>query len=800
MPTQLTPYVWFNRDIENQVHEYDKQHHENLFLEALTQEDHPIVTCESLPSEIHVVTDSDTEDDDIKTDFRHAANALWKGSADDRSSDSTCLASQYHAIKHGKQMCKLNENQHLFGQSLDFDNSMMECFMAYGVRTEKDVHPKHFKSPGLIDAIRAETLHPVQIVLQVDSALGPSPAQLKSQGKPFIGVPLKHEDIEYREEIIGDLNKEDESQREAYFKAITDEMSSLSALTFAEVTLIPDDTDPTTTRFVLKVKKKADGSYWKHKARLVVRGFMQRVGLDFYTTFSPMSTLNSCRIVLATAIKHGIPCKHIDIPNAFIQEHAERDLYIELPKGLVLSKAIQQEARNRNKGSNCRVGLRLLKALYGLKQAPLLWNLRINDFFTKQGLVRQTADACLYKYERNGKFVLLSISVDDILVTGTDVDKIKSLQDELNKAFSIDINGVTKYCDVSDNVESFLGILVTGKCADGRIVLSCPSKIKEMIAEIEKDTDTTMHTLQSLSEESRNSAKLVSPLRDYIETHFARLVGKCIYMSITCRPDISVRVSKCARGMHKPESDHVRLMYNLLKYLNGTYDRGLVYEVDSPCSKMLTMYQETRQGQEAVAFLASSPCVAFSDANWADKDDSELRSTSGYTVHLFGCTVAWHTKRQTLTAASTMQAELIAAATCSDEVKWFHNVLSCSPLIFGSCGSIPIFVDNESALSIANHPKTTPKSKFLDLRLYRIRDYQRDGLIRPLWIPTKLNIADGFTKTLGKELFGQFVKLLGMSSLNRRRKHEESVSYLQVMKCELLERVVPVNRFFIMLD
>ena len=95
----------------------------------------------------------------------------------------------------------------------------------------------------------------------------------------------------------------------------------------------------------LKVKKKADGTYWKHKARLVVRGFMQRVGLDFYTTFSPMSTLNSCRIVLATAIKHRIPCKHIDIPNAFIQEHAERDLYIELPKGLVLSQAIQQDVK-----------------------------------------------------------------------------------------------------------------------------------------------------------------------------------------------------------------------------------------------------------------------------------------------------------------------------------------------------------------------------------------------------------------------------------------------------------------------
>ena len=47
------------------------------------------------------------------------------------------------------------------------------------------------------------------------------------------------------------------------------------------------------TKFVLKVKRKADGSYDKHKARLVVRGFLAKMGVDFYATFSPMSSLIS---------------------------------------------------------------------------------------------------------------------------------------------------------------------------------------------------------------------------------------------------------------------------------------------------------------------------------------------------------------------------------------------------------------------------------------------------------------------------------------------------------------------------
>ena len=60
------------------------------------------------------------------------------------------------------------------------------------------------------------------------------------------------------------------------------------------------------------------------------------------------------------------------------------------------------------------------------------------------------------------------------------------------------------------------------------------------------------------------------------------------------------------------------------------------------------------------------------------------------------------------------------------------SVLSASPEIFRKCKPVPIFVDNEAALSVANHPKTTPKSKFIDLREFRIRDYQQAGFVRPL--------------------------------------------------------------------
>mmetsp|Transcript_31428 Transcript_31428/g.97234 ORF Transcript_31428/g.97234 Transcript_31428/m.97234 type:complete len:117 (-) Transcript_31428:1301-1651(-) len=112
-----------------------------------------------------------------------------------------------------------------------------------------------------------------------------------------------------------------------------------------------------------------------------------------------------------------------------------------------LSKAARDALLQRNglpPGSDHRAGLRLLKALYGLKQAPLLWNLRIDKFFKSLGFVRQGADACLYKYVADDKFVLLSISVDDILVTGTHSSKIEELQQKLDEEFTITVNGETE--------------------------------------------------------------------------------------------------------------------------------------------------------------------------------------------------------------------------------------------------------------------------------------------------------------------------------------------------------------------
>ena len=56
------------------------------------------------------------------------------------------------------------------------------------------------------------------------------------------------------------------------------------------------------SRIVLKVKYRADGSFDKNKARLVARGFLARMGTDFFSTFSPMASLTAVRAMCSLAV------------------------------------------------------------------------------------------------------------------------------------------------------------------------------------------------------------------------------------------------------------------------------------------------------------------------------------------------------------------------------------------------------------------------------------------------------------------------------------------------------------------
>ncbi|KAJ7950679.1 Retrovirus-related Pol polyprotein from transposon TNT 1-94 [Quillaja saponaria] len=172
--------------------------------------------------------------------------------------------------------------------------------------------------------------------------------------------------------------------------AMVEEMKALSKNDTWELASLPHGKRAVGCKWVFTIKRKADGTIKRYKARLVARGFTQTYGVDYQETFAPVAKMNSIRVLISCAANLGWDLQQLDIKNAFLHGDLAEEVYMEIPLGFSCQKT---------EGKVCK----LKKSLYGLKQSPRAWFDRFQKAMISFGYQQSNADHTMFVKHCHGK-------------------------------------------------------------------------------------------------------------------------------------------------------------------------------------------------------------------------------------------------------------------------------------------------------------------------------------------------------------------------------------------------------------
>ncbi|CAL2231092.1 unnamed protein product [Prunus armeniaca] len=155
-----------------------------------------------------------------------------------------------------------------------------------------------------------------------------------------------------------------------------------------------------------------------------------------FKTFAPVAKMTSVRTLLAVALGHQWILSQMDAKNAFLNGDLFEEVYMVPPPGVL-----------HNPGEVCR----LRKALYGLKQAPHAWFDKFSTVISSLGFQSSAHDPALFVRSTSVGRILMLLYVDDMILTGDDLDGITQLKLALHDRFEMKDLGPLRY---------FLGIEV----------------------------------------------------------------------------------------------------------------------------------------------------------------------------------------------------------------------------------------------------------------------------------------------------------------------------------------------------
>ncbi|CAI7736276.1 unnamed protein product, partial [Closterium sp. NIES-53] len=376
--------------------------------------------------------------------------------------------------------------------------------------------------------------------------------------------------------------------------------------------------------------KRPPGSRLAFKARYVARGFSQRMGVDYFRTFSPTSKMTTFWMLLQVAAQRDYELQSLDFSTAFLQGSLHEEIWLRRPPGFTGSFP-------------AGTPWSLRRPVYSLRQTPREWLDTLRTTLAALGFAPSIADPSLFlRADTSLPPFYVLVYVDDLVFATDDTEALILVKSELQMRHT---------CTDLGELRSYLGLQITQDSARRSITLTQSHKVNQVLQrfgfQFSSPQPTPLSTSHSLS--ALPSVESIEPSGPYPE-----LVGCLIYLMMCTRPDLAYPLSLLARYVapRRHRKVHWDAAKRVLRYLCSTSAMGLVLGGRGPVVR-----------------------TGHADASWVD-DSATQRASQGYTFSLGSISVSWRSTRSSSVLSSSCEAEFYARAMAAHEVHWLTYLLT----------------------------------------------------------------------------------------------------------------------------
>jgi len=239
---------------------------------------------------------------------------------------------------------------------------------------------------------------------------------------------------------------------------------------------------------------------------------------------------------------------------------------------------------------------------------------------------------------------------------------------------------------------------------------------------------------------------------------YQELIGILRWAIEIGRIDILLEVSLLSSHLALPREGHLAQVYHIFGYLKSSPRRRLFFDPTDPIISESRFHKFDwedfyREAEEPIPNDVPVPrgrpltIHCFVDASHA-ADKVTRRSHSGILIFCNRSPVVWFSKRQNSVETSTFGAEFTALRLAVELVQGLRYKLR----MFGVPvdGPANLYCDNEAVYKNVSIPESTLNKKHHSVSYHACRQAVASGMVRIAKEDTLTNLADLFTKVLGR--------------------------------------------------